>query len=73
MNIILSAIRSPGQLTCAWVPTGDSRTPLVCVWKEASLSLVGRTPLQDLGCSPHPDLAAIYDQPSACDSAVHSR
>jgi hypothetical protein len=43
MNIILSATRNPGQLTCAWVPTGDSRTPLVCVWKEASLSLVGRT------------------------------
>jgi hypothetical protein len=43
MNIILSAIRNPGQLTCAWVPTGDSRTPLVCVWKEADLSLVGRT------------------------------
>jgi hypothetical protein len=43
MNTILSAIRSPRQLTCFWVPTGDSRTPLVCVWKEASLSLVGRT------------------------------
>jgi hypothetical protein len=39
MNIILSAIRNPGQLTCAWVPTGDARTPLACVWKEAAASL----------------------------------
>jgi hypothetical protein len=43
MNNILSAIRNSGQLTCAWVPTGDSRTHLVCVWKEASPSLIGRT------------------------------
>jgi hypothetical protein len=43
MNITLSAIRNPGQLTCAWVPTGNSRTPLVCVWREASTFLAGRT------------------------------
>jgi len=42
MNLVLSAIRNPGRLTCAWVPTGNARTPLACVWKEASASL-GRT------------------------------
>ena len=21
-------------LTCAWVPTGDARAPLACVWEE---------------------------------------
>jgi hypothetical protein len=42
MNIIRSAIRNPSRLTCAWVPTGDARTPLACAWKEASASLVGR-------------------------------
>jgi hypothetical protein len=25
----------PGQLTCAWVPTGNPRNPLVCVWVES--------------------------------------
>ncbi len=35
MNTILLAIRKPGQLTCTWVPTGDPRAPLVCIWKEA--------------------------------------
>jgi uncharacterized membrane protein YhiD involved in acid resistance len=42
VNNILSAIRNPNRLTCAWVPTGDARTPLICVWKEASPSLVTR-------------------------------
>jgi hypothetical protein len=28
----LSYVRKPGRLTCAWVPTGNSRTPLRCVW-----------------------------------------
>jgi hypothetical protein len=43
MKIIRSAIRTPAQLTCVWVATGDSRRPLMCIWKEASPSLVGRT------------------------------
>jgi hypothetical protein len=42
MNNILFAIRKPNRLTCVWVPTGDARTPLICVWKEASPSRVGR-------------------------------
>jgi hypothetical protein len=36
MNIILSAMRNSPQLTRVWVRTGDARTPLACVWKEAS-------------------------------------
>lgn len=50
MNISRSAIRTPAQLTCVWVPTGDARRPLMCVWKEASASLLGHTdqpPLKD--------------------------
>jgi hypothetical protein len=42
MNVF-STIRNSRQLRCTWVPTGDSRTPLVCVWKEASPSLVTHT------------------------------
>lgn len=35
MNNTLFAIRNPGRMICAWIPTGDSRSPLVCVWLEA--------------------------------------
>jgi hypothetical protein len=38
MNTVLSAIGNHGRLTCAWVPTGNPRTPLVCIWKEVSAS-----------------------------------
>jgi hypothetical protein len=40
MNIILNANRNCPQLTCVWVRTGDARTPLACVWKEASAPVV---------------------------------
>jgi hypothetical protein len=40
MNIILTAIRNSPQLTCVWVRTGDARTPLACVWKQASAPVV---------------------------------
>jgi hypothetical protein len=43
MNNILSAMRNSPQLTRVWVRTGDAKTPLVCVWKDASLTLVERT------------------------------
>ena len=33
MNILF-AVRNPGRLVCTWRPTGDSKTPLVCVWLE---------------------------------------
>ena len=53
MNMILSAMRNHGRLSCAWVPTGNLRTPLACVWKEASPSLLTRTdqspPTDDVG------------------------
>ena len=25
-----------GRLTCAWVPTGNPRNPLACIWVETS-------------------------------------
>ena len=31
----LFAVRNSGRLVCTWRLTGDSRTPLVCVWLEA--------------------------------------
>jgi hypothetical protein len=34
MNNTLFAIRNPHRTICAWKPTGDSKTPLVCVWFE---------------------------------------
>jgi len=36
MNNTLFAIRNPGRMICTWIPTGDSKTPLVCVWFETS-------------------------------------
>ena len=42
MNLVLSAIRNPSRLTCAWVPTGNPRAPLACIWRGTSASL-GRT------------------------------
>jgi hypothetical protein len=36
MTIIPFEKRKPSRLTCTWVPTGNARTPLACVWKEAS-------------------------------------
>jgi hypothetical protein len=36
MNNTLFAIRNPGRMICAWIPTGDSKAPLVCVWFETS-------------------------------------
>jgi hypothetical protein len=41
MDNIVSTIRNTGRVTCAWVPTGNLKTPLVCVWTEAQPSLSG--------------------------------
>jgi hypothetical protein len=35
MNNKLLTIRKTGRLTRVWVPTGNIRTPLACVWVEA--------------------------------------
>ena len=35
MKNTLFAVRNPGRLVCIWRLTGDSKTPLVCVWLEA--------------------------------------
>lgn len=29
-------LQMPGRLTCAWVPTGNPRNPLACVWVETN-------------------------------------
>ena len=36
MKNTLFAVRNPGRLVCTWRLTGDSKTPLVCVWLEAA-------------------------------------
>jgi hypothetical protein len=38
MNNKLLTIRKTAGVTCAWVPTGDIRTPLSCVWVDAAAS-----------------------------------
>jgi hypothetical protein len=48
MNNNRFAIRNPGRMICAWIPTGDSKAPLVCVWFEAIDQRVASTmPLGD--------------------------
>jgi hypothetical protein len=32
------ALKNAGRLTCAWLPTGDPRHPLTCVWTVDSRS-----------------------------------
>jgi hypothetical protein len=32
MNNIFRTIRETGHLTCAWVSTGNPKSPLACVW-----------------------------------------
>ena len=34
-NKILT-LRKAGRLTCTWVPTGNPRTPLACVWIDTA-------------------------------------
>ena len=29
-------LKKTGRLTCAWLPTGDPRQPLACVWTADS-------------------------------------
>ena len=33
-NTIVSTARETDRLICVWVPTGNPRTPLTCVWIE---------------------------------------
>jgi hypothetical protein len=35
-NRILT-LQKAGRLTCAWVPTGNPRNPLACVWAETAV------------------------------------
>lgn len=34
-NTILT-LQKPDRLTCAWVPTGNPRNPLACVWADTA-------------------------------------
>jgi hypothetical protein len=31
----LHLIQRPRRLACSWVPTGDPKMPLICVWAES--------------------------------------
>ena len=39
----LCLIRKPIRFTCFWVPTGDARRPLACVWVETKAQQAVRT------------------------------
>jgi hypothetical protein len=43
MNKIFPTIRKTGRITCAWVPTGNAKSPLACVWREVEPSLASST------------------------------
>ena len=43
MNNILLTSRKTGRMTCAWVPTGNNRTALACVWNDAESALAAST------------------------------
>jgi|HubBroStandDraft_5_1064220.scaffolds.fasta_scaffold2364052_1 hypothetical protein len=43
MNSIFPAIRETGRLTCVWVPTGNPKSPLACVWMEVEPSYAAST------------------------------
>jgi hypothetical protein len=43
MNNILLTTRKTGRMTCAWVPTGNPKKPLTCVWTDAEASLAAPT------------------------------
>lgn len=38
MNNKLFTIHKTGRMACAWVPTGDTKTPLACVWVDVETS-----------------------------------
>jgi hypothetical protein len=48
MNNTLFAIRNRGRMRCAWIPSGDSRSPLICVWLETGYpGAVSTTSIED--------------------------
>jgi hypothetical protein len=68
MNIILSAIRNSPQLTRVWVRTGDARTPLACLWKEASACLAPASQ-----SSPEDDIGRIGFAPRGSSNHASTR
>jgi hypothetical protein len=39
----LHLIRKTVRLTCTWVPTGDAKRPLACVWAPSKAPRAGNT------------------------------
>jgi hypothetical protein len=50
MNNKLQLLRKTPCLVCAWVPTGDAKKPLACVWAESGTA----QPLFDASCKDEP-------------------
>jgi hypothetical protein len=44
MNNKVFTFRKTRRMTCAWVSTGDAKTPLACVWMEAEAPGAASTP-----------------------------
>jgi hypothetical protein len=36
MNSKLYPLQKTGHLSCIWVPTGEPKTPLACVWVDST-------------------------------------
>jgi hypothetical protein len=43
MNNKLHLVPNPVSLACRWMPTGDPRMPLACVWIEAKAPQTPKT------------------------------
>ena len=52
MNNILT-LRKPNRITCAWVPTGNTKLPLACIWTKAEASTAPSSPTKESGRMHH--------------------
>lgn len=56
MKNLLFPIRNAGHLTCIWVPTGNPKNPLACVWTNCASShttaTVQSSPSDEVGRMP---------------------
>jgi hypothetical protein len=43
----LQLIRKPLGLSCLWIPTGDAKRPLACVWMKAGAARAAATAAAD--------------------------
>jgi hypothetical protein len=62
MKNIVRTTPKTGRMTCAWVPTGNPRTPLACVWTDAESPLAASraepSPADDAAGAPSLRVAA---------------